>query len=174
MPKIIENLREQIIEEARKQLFENGYSKTTIRSVAAACGIGTGTMYNYFSSKDILISSFMLEDWKKATSKMEALDTNDSLKFLEGINSILTDYISKYRFLFEDKEASKAYFSVFTERHNKLRRVIAEIILPICNVSGVDSSFLSTHIAESMLFWALDGISFNKQKEILKLLLKLG
>ena len=75
MPKIIENIKEQIIEEAKKQLFENGYSKTTIRSVAAACGIGVGTMYNYFSSKDMLISTFMLEDWKNCTLQMKKLDT---------------------------------------------------------------------------------------------------
>ena len=63
MPKIIENARDEIIAEAKRQLFENGYAKTTIRSVAGAIGIGMGTIYNYFSSKDMLISSFILEDW---------------------------------------------------------------------------------------------------------------
>ena len=62
MPKIIENIKEQIIEEAKRQLFENGYAKTTIRSVAKACGIGVGTIYNYFPSKEMLISAFMLDD----------------------------------------------------------------------------------------------------------------
>ena len=35
MPKIIENLRNQLIEEARRQINMFGYEKTTIRSVAA-------------------------------------------------------------------------------------------------------------------------------------------
>ena len=34
MPKIIENLENRLIEEARKQIEEAGYSAMTIRSVA--------------------------------------------------------------------------------------------------------------------------------------------
>ena len=55
MPKIIENVREQLLAEAKKQVFEHGYADTTIRSVARACGLGVGTVYNYFSSKEMLI-----------------------------------------------------------------------------------------------------------------------
>ena len=63
MPKIIINAREEILKEAKRQLLENGYSATTIRSVAKATGIATGTVYNYFPSKDMLLASFMMEDW---------------------------------------------------------------------------------------------------------------
>ena len=56
MPKIIENVREQLLAEAKKQVFEHGYADTTIRSVARACGLGVGTVYNYFSSKEMLIA----------------------------------------------------------------------------------------------------------------------
>ena len=45
MPKIIENVREQLIGEAKRQIAENGYAQTTIRSVAKACGLGVGTVY---------------------------------------------------------------------------------------------------------------------------------
>ncbi len=50
MPKIIENLQSKLIEEAKKQIEEAGYGAMTIRSVAKACGVGVGTVYNYFSS----------------------------------------------------------------------------------------------------------------------------
>ena len=63
MPKIIENIREKLLEEAKRQVIENGQSAMTIRSVATACGVGTGTVYNYFPSKDVLVANFMLEDW---------------------------------------------------------------------------------------------------------------
>ena len=63
MPKILENIREILLQEAKRQVFENGYSSLTIRSVASACGIGVGTVYNYFESKDALVAGFMLEDW---------------------------------------------------------------------------------------------------------------
>ena len=111
MPKIIENAKEQIIEEARKQLFENGYAKTTIRSVASACGIGIGTVYNYFPSKDLLFSAFMLEDWRAAISEIKALSPDDFEAFFTGINKSLCTFINKYEFLFRDREASAAFAS---------------------------------------------------------------
>lgn len=55
MPKIIENLESRLIEEAKKQIEESGYEAVTIRSVARACGVGVGTVYNYFPSKEVLI-----------------------------------------------------------------------------------------------------------------------
>ncbi len=174
MPKIIENIKEQIIEEAKKQLFENGYSKTTIRSVAAACGIGVGTMYNYFSSKDMLISTFMLEDWKNCTLQMKKLDTSEELIFLEGIHDYLKVFIKKYSFLFKDKEAASVYSAVFTERHAQLRGVLGGIILPVCIDKGYDEpDFMANHIAESILFWTLEDVPFEKQAGIFKILLKM-
>ena len=64
MPKIIENLESRLMEEARKQIEESGYDAVTIRSVAKGCGVGIGTVYNYFPSKDDLLAAFMLADWK--------------------------------------------------------------------------------------------------------------
>jgi len=63
MPKIIENLQQKLIEEARKQAEAGGYAAVTIRSVAKACGVGVGTVYNYFPSKDALLAAYMLEGW---------------------------------------------------------------------------------------------------------------
>ena len=65
MPKIIENLESRLMEEAKRQIEESGYGAVTIRSVAKGCGVGVGTVYNYFPSKDDLVASFMLADWKE-------------------------------------------------------------------------------------------------------------
>ena len=59
MPKIVENVRQRILLEAKKQLEETGYGNMTIRSIASGCGIGVGTIYNYFSSKDVIVASFI-------------------------------------------------------------------------------------------------------------------
>ena len=64
MPKIIENLKDRLIAEAEKQIEESGYGAVTIRSVAKACGVGVGTVYNYFPSKETLIATHLLVDWK--------------------------------------------------------------------------------------------------------------
>ena len=53
MPKIIENVREELLAETKRQIGDRGYAKTTIRSVADACGIGVGTVYNHFPTKKV-------------------------------------------------------------------------------------------------------------------------
>ena len=70
MPKIIENVRELLLDTAKKQIEERGYANTTIRSVAGECGLAVGTVYNYFKSKDMLIATFLLEDWKERIAKV--------------------------------------------------------------------------------------------------------
>ena len=65
-PKIIENLESRLIQEAKRQIAESGYGATTIRSVAKGCGVGVGTVYNYFPSKEALVATFMLADWKES------------------------------------------------------------------------------------------------------------
>lgn len=85
MPKTIDNLREQLLEEAGKQVAENGYAKTTIRSVAKACKIAVGTVYNYFESKDMLIASVMAEDWFACLNAMKNRTSTDARTVLEKI-----------------------------------------------------------------------------------------
>ena len=71
MPKIIENIRERAIEEARGELLRSGYAALTIRGIAAKLGIGLGTFYNYFPSKEYLAAAVMLEDWQELTGEFE-------------------------------------------------------------------------------------------------------
>ena len=172
MPKIIENAREEILLEARRQLFANGYAKTTIRSVASAIGIGTGTIYNYFSSKDEMLSSFIIMDWYECLNAMKALDPGKK-GFFKRLHDLLNDFIEKYRFLFQDEDASQSFLSAFQERHLQLRGVLADVILPACKEASVKSKrFLAEHVAQSILFWTMEGVPFKKQKEIIDQLLR--
>ncbi|MBQ3797972.1 MAG: TetR/AcrR family transcriptional regulator [Butyrivibrio sp.] len=196
MPKIIENLREQITQEAKRQLFSQGYVKTTIRSVASACGIGVGTVYNYFSSKELMISAFMLDDWHECIGQIHALDKSDFDGFFRGITSILSSFNEKYQTLYLDKDARKVFSMVSNDRHTQLRNQLAEIISPmvrlpecrddLCN-EGVDrfddagcfddahadedSKFLTEYIAESIIYWTMRKTPIDRQLLVLRKLL---
>ena len=69
MAKIIENLHSTILTVGKRILLEDGYEQMTLRRVAGECGIAAGTIYNYFPSKDILVATIMLEDWKVILEK---------------------------------------------------------------------------------------------------------
>ena len=92
MPKIITNVREQLLTEAKRQIVENGYASTTIRSVASACNLGVGTVYNYFKSKDMLIASFMVDDWQECLAKMKQESTENAEQLLRCIYSSLLKF----------------------------------------------------------------------------------
>ena len=159
MPKIIENLRDQLLQEARRQIAEQGYSGTTIRSVAGACGVGVGTVYNYFPSKEMLVAAFMMEDWQKQLDAMAALPKDQPEALLRGVYEALCSYAEGHRDLFSDEGAAKAISLGFTPRHRMLREQLTGFILPVCQ--GDNAAFTAAFLAESLISWTMEGIPFD-------------
>ncbi len=170
MPKIIENLRAELIAEAKRQILECGYAGTTIRSVASGCGVGVGTVYNYFESKDMLIATFMLEDWMQSLGKLRTLAYREPRELLLAVYTALREYSERYRAIFSDPEAHKSFAVTFTHRHGQLRSQLAEVISPICGEGDV--SLLPDFIAEAMLSWTMAGTAFDELFAILIKLIK--
>ena len=169
MPKIIENVREQLLKEAKKQLSELGYAKTTIRSVARECDLAIGTVYNYFKSKDALIASFMSEEWLLCLKENEKLKSNEPYDILKQLYNALRSFEEKYKSLFSDTDAIKVFSTAFFDKHKLLRDQLAALILPICKGSK-DPEFLALFIAEALLSWTGAGRSFEQIYGIIKLL----
>lgn len=55
--------REAILDKSRMLIREQGWTAVNIRSVAAACGVSIGSIYNYFHSKSDLISAAVESVW---------------------------------------------------------------------------------------------------------------
>ena len=168
MPKIIENLREKLLKEAKKQIEENGYARTTIRSIARACGVGVGTVYNYYPSKDMLIASFVAEDWKGCLFEMKNADPEDCRAFLEHVYSCLTGFIERNKALFSDQDAAGSFGSAFFDRHAQMRDQIADVIRPACEAAGREGAFFAQFAAESLLSWTSAGRPFEDQWSVMK------
>ncbi|MBQ7326786.1 MAG: TetR/AcrR family transcriptional regulator [Clostridia bacterium] len=157
MPKIIENLREQLLAETKRQIDERGYGSTTVRSVANGCGVAVGTVYNYFKSKDMLIASFILKDWMDCLNEISEHQKSDRREYLEFIHRSLLDFADKHIALFSDKDAARVFQLSFSVRHKQLRAQLAEQIMPIAN-----DGFLAEYVAEAMLCWTMAGRSFDE------------
>ena len=56
-----EQTRTRVLAAARKLFVTKGFDQTTTRQVAAAAGIATGTLFNYFPSKEALAMSLLSE-----------------------------------------------------------------------------------------------------------------
>ncbi len=55
--------KEDILKASRKLIQQKGWSAINIRSVAKACGVSVGSIYNYFDSKAALVSAAVESIW---------------------------------------------------------------------------------------------------------------
>jgi len=159
MPKIIEDLEKRLLEETRRQIEELGYGAMTVRSVARSCGVGVGTVYNYFPSKDDLVASYMLSDWKTCIAAIEAVSTySDSHRnVVHCIHDQLRQYAARHTALFRDEAAAERFAGSFSPRHAMLRRQLAAPLRKFC-----ESDFAAEFIAESLLTWTMAGKSLDE------------
>lgn len=123
MPKIIENLRQRLVEEARRQVAECGYAAMTIRSVAAACGVGVGTVYNYYTSKDALVAAFMMEDWQESIAAITAVscESREAGPVFSCIYKQLQEFTEWYQAVFADENAVDSFSGSPSPYHTLLR-----------------------------------------------------
>jgi len=159
MPKIIQNPESRLIEEAKRQIEKVGYSAMTIRSVAKACGMGVGTVYNYFSSKDELLATYMLEDWKTCVAAINAVSTYSDKPepVVRCIHDQLCQYANRHQSIFRDEAAASGFASSFSRYHTMLRSQLAAPLRKFCG-SDFDSEF----IAEALLTWTMAGKNFEE------------
>lgn len=159
MPKIIENLESRLISEAQKQIEEAGYTAMTIRSIAKACGVGVGTVYNYFSSKEELVATYMLSDWKQCMAEINAVSACSDVAepVARGIYDQLAAYAHRHQTIFRDASAAAGFAGSFSRYHGLLRAQLAAPMRKFCG-----SDFAAEFIAESLLTWTMAGKPFEE------------
>ena len=165
MPKIIENLPEKLVEEARRQVRESGYASLTIRSVAKGCGVGVGTVYNYYDSKDALVAAFLLTDWKEVLQQLSrrAEEAATGEDVLLAIHEGLTRFYGLHSSLFRDAAAAAGFAGSFSRYHSLLR---SQLAAPLRRFCGDD--FTADFAAEAMLTWTIAGKPFPELAPLVK------
>lgn len=159
MPKIIEDLPRRLSEEARRQVHQDGYAALTIRSVAKGCGVGVGTVYNYYSSKDALVASFLLADWRERLAAIHAASetAGQPEPALRCIYGNLQQFLQQHAAVFRDETAAASFSGSFGQYHSLLRGQLAQPIRKFCR-----EDFTAEFIAEAMLVWTVAGKPFEE------------
>ena len=163
MPKIVENLRERAIREARRILTTTEDAPFTMRGAAAACGVAAGTLYNYFPSKEYLIGCVVLEDWRAAVEEMRLLarGAHTVQQGVEGLYTAMCRFVEAHRYLFAfDIRGGKDGFD-YAERHTLLLRQVEALITLLETRFGVQpDSGITTFLAESILSFSTKGYDY--------------
>lgn len=63
--------KEDILKTSRELIQQQGWSAINIRSVAAACGVSVGSIYNYFDSKAALACATVESVWREIFHRPE-------------------------------------------------------------------------------------------------------
>lgn len=63
--------KEKILQTSRELIRQQGWSAVNVRSVAAACGVSVGSIYNYFASKTALVSAAVESVWREIFHRPE-------------------------------------------------------------------------------------------------------
>ena len=165
MPKIIENLKDRLLTEAKLQIEQGGYGAVTIRSIAKSCGVGVGTVYNYFPSKEALIATHLLEDWTVCVDAIQCSADHADIPqpILKCIYDQLTGFALRHKAIFRDEAAAAAFARSFSSYHGLLRGQLAKPLEKFCQ-----DAFAAEFIAEALLTWSMAGKPFDEIYEMLK------
>lgn len=127
MPKIIKNVREDLLAEGKKELLANGYLNLNIRNITKKCNIGTGTFYNYFKNKEQLVLDILSTDWNDILDDSNEIIEKD-ISFKEKLSIISNDingFLKNYRLIFSEmaKHTSKNHYVI-----DPMYKILEEII----------------------------------------------
>ena len=73
-----ESTRQKILETAQAQFRSAGFEATTTRDIARAAGIATGTLFNYFPTKEAIVTCLVMEAQPRAARIAD--ENHDSLE----------------------------------------------------------------------------------------------
>lgn len=90
LSRIIENPKQLILDKAREILYNQDYSKLSMRALSKACNIALGTIYNYYPTKKALIIEMMADYWQQFLYSVQKIADSDS-DFYAKLNGIFND-----------------------------------------------------------------------------------
>lgn len=142
----MEAKNKQIIDVAIEMFSNKGFQQTTVQEIAEAAGVGKGTIYRFFESKEDLVSSlveFAIDD--VAGAVREAIrEMSDPVEKLQTIITTEVDYYDQHRnlakFLVREVLGYRSTFEAHVKQIWSKRGTLVEEVIR----DGVASSAFKT------------------------------
>lgn len=154
-------------------MFQAGYGGMNIRRIAKNCHVAAGTVYNYFSSKEMLVASLLLSDWLEALRRAEksAADCAELAEGLEAVYAAFLSFSDRYLAVFQST-AMPLGGEAYAKRHRELRGQIIGVLRGLLErFDRRPDEFSYVILAESILTATGENRNFSELYAVIKKLL---
>jgi AcrR family transcriptional regulator len=151
----------ELIQKTAKRLFgTSGINETTMDDIAKAAGIGKGTIYHYYKSKEELFCAIIEQDFEIAKKDLEAA-VNGAFGPAEKLKAYFltrTRHLGGFAsFYAKFKDDYIKYYSYIRKTHDKFRDFAAQTITRIFK-EGVEKGIFEISGMETVVFAILEGM----------------
>lgn len=144
--------KEAILNAALKLLVEKGVHNTPVSEIAKAAGTGMGTIYNYFTNKEVLINEIYLGIKEQEETLFLKVDKDQPIKtlFERYLTSIIEFFIHNpaYSNFLQQLEASP----IITEESKTKGRKSEELVAELLKRGQQDRIIKNIEIGEILVF----------------------
>jgi AcrR family transcriptional regulator len=152
--------REDLLEGAKRCLYERGYARTTARDIVAASGTNLASIGYHFGSKDKLLVAAMMEGFEEFAAELERLlgDVGGLESWLEAVIESYTTHRHVWAASFDafvQAEHTPEVREALASGYELARRTLASKILGDESASEVGSLLLALQ-AGLAAQWLLD------------------
>jgi AcrR family transcriptional regulator len=184
MPKIVdhERYRKELLSQCFDLFADKGYGALTMRQIAQALGVSTGTLYHYFPSKEALFEQLIEElteqDIHTITSALEGTVTlSDRIAAAFAFLEQSDDYFVKQTLILMDfyqqqGEAAIRQSGFFKRMLDRARQAVSKLL----EVRDPDLEIFILGLVDGLTLQKIfdcDSVSLKKQSQILTEMLTL-
>lgn len=84
---------EVILEKSSSLFWEKGYTETSMKDIAAACGFRPANIYNFFTNKEEILFEILREEMEEILSPIRPLENDESLDPRTGVRKIVEHHV---------------------------------------------------------------------------------
>lgn len=110
--------KNRILESARSLILEKGFKNISLRQIAKKAGYSPASLYEYFESKQMLISELAIEVNKKLNDKLMQVNAENSREKLINLGFAYFDFA-----LQNTEDFQLAFNSMESQRHSFSQKV---------------------------------------------------
>lgn len=160
--------KKQILKAAMDVFSRYGFHESNVQQIADEAGIGKGTIYEYFKSKEQIFLTIAESIFEQFYPDIKQLSEGDFRSFVEGIVrlnfEVIREYSSFSRVFFETYARAQSkddpVHKVIDKWHTEYVKLISEIIKKAQKNREVSSDYHPDRLAR-IFFASLDGIQLH-------------